>query len=215
MSHRSVVAFSAGITAFVLAIVAAVTIYMGQYDTAASAAGGAPPLETQAAQATGLDLQAQSLTDGREAMYRQQLDQAKRQLKQANAQLQEAYDKLQALTAASSTPAPASIAPAEPAIQEAAPVVYAVSPEQAAAIAFGIAPGTTLTRQPDLVSFQGAAAYEVQLDSGVVYIDANSGGILYDGTVSMATSAQPATFSGDDNGEHEGHDAEDHSGGDD
>jgi hypothetical protein len=41
-----------------------------------------------------------------------------------------------------------------------------------------IAPGASLLATPELVDFQSRAAYEVRLDRGVVYVDANSGEVL-------------------------------------
>jgi len=40
-------------------------------------------------------------------------------------------------------------------------------------------PGALALALPDLVDFQGNIAYEVRLDLGLVYVDANSGQILY------------------------------------
>ena len=75
-------------------------------------------------------------------------------------------------------PAPA---PAAPAPAPAAPT-YAVSPDQAAQIALGVAaPGANLTKAPDLVSYEGKPAYEVVLDKGSVYVDAQTGAVLANG----------------------------------
>jgi len=59
---------------------------------------------------------------------------------------------------------------------------YPVSADQAAGIALGSAAGASLLQQPQLVNFQGVATYEVQLDAGLVYVDASSGQVLYNGT---------------------------------
>lgn len=75
---------------------------------------------------------------------------------------------------------------------------YGVSPGIAGTIALNVAPGATLARVPEAVSFQGTAAYEVQLDRGTVYVDANSGQVLYNG----------AAVSG--HGMHEGEEGEEH-----
>jgi uncharacterized membrane protein YkoI len=96
------------------------------------------------------------------------------------------------------TPVPAPTAPPAP--------TYAISPDMAAAIALGAVPGATLTRQPELVDFQGTVAYEVVLDRGNVYVDANSGQVLYNGA---ATTASSGGHGGEhDGGEHDsgGHD---------
>jgi uncharacterized membrane protein YkoI len=86
--------------------------------------------------------------------------------RQANERLQKAYAKLQAQSQATAT------SPA---------VVF--SPEQAANIALQTAPGAALLSIPALVNFQGVMAYQVSLNAGIVYIDANSGQVLYNGAV--------------------------------
>jgi uncharacterized membrane protein YkoI len=60
-------------------------------------------------------------------------------------------------------------------------VTYPISPELAASIALSVAPGSSLVQNPVLISFQGAVAYEVTLNTGRVYVDANSGQILFNG----------------------------------
>jgi uncharacterized membrane protein YkoI len=56
-----------------------------------------------------------------------------------------------------------------------------VSLDQAKQIALDTVPDATLTKEPELVNFQSTVAYEVALDKGNVYIDANSGQVLYNG----------------------------------
>jgi uncharacterized membrane protein YkoI len=74
-------------------------------------------------------------------------------------------------------PAPAP-APAPTQAPPAAPT-YAISPEQAVSIALGVAaPGATLTKAPELVSYEGKPAYEVILNKGAVYVDAQTGAVL-------------------------------------
>lgn len=78
--------------------------------------------------------------------------------------------------------------------QEATPVVapapaYAVSADQAGQIALDAATGAALTRTPELVDFQGTVAYEVLLDQGMLYVDANSGQVLHNGVTTMAAPA--------------------------
>jgi uncharacterized membrane protein YkoI len=65
----------------------------------------------------------------------------------------------------------------------------ALSAEQATAIALQAEPGAIVSRVAELVSFKGITAYEVGLDSGMVYVDANTGQLLYD---SAQVSAAPA-----------------------
>ena len=76
---------------------------------------------------------------------------------------------------------------------------YAVSAEQAQSLALNSAPGAAVQTAPRLVSFQGTAAYEVVLDRGPVYIDANSGSVLYNG----AAQTTAAGFAEDDHEQYE------------
>jgi uncharacterized membrane protein YkoI len=68
---------------------------------------------------------------------------------------------------------------------------YPVSADQASAIALGIVEGTSLLQQPRLVDFQGKAAYEVQLSRGMVYVDASTGQVLYDGVTANTGRQRP------------------------
>jgi uncharacterized membrane protein YkoI len=92
--------------------------------------------------------------------------------RQANERLQQAYTKLQVQSQAQAT----TISP-----------VYVFSAEQAADIALQMAPGAVLLGIPELVNFQGVMAYQVTLNAGIVYIDANSGQVLYNGIVTRAS----------------------------
>lgn len=58
---------------------------------------------------------------------------------------------------------------------------YPVNADQATSIALSSVPGATLIQQPRLVSFQGTVAYEVALNTGFVYIDAQTGQVIYNG----------------------------------
>ncbi|HST04191.1 MAG TPA: PepSY domain-containing protein [Chloroflexia bacterium] len=68
---------------------------------------------------------------------------------------------------------------------------YPVSADQASAIALSIVEGTSLLQQPRLVDFQGRAAYEVQLSRGMVYVDASTGQVLYDGVTANTGRQRP------------------------
>ncbi len=103
-------------------------------------------------------------------------------------------------------PAPASTnADQAPANNTSAPA-GAVSPEDARNAALTHAPGATVQGTPELVDFEGTVSYEVVLDQGTIYIDANSGAVLYDGTATQ-DAVQPAAPSryddDDDDDEHE------------
>jgi len=88
--------------------------------------------------------------------------------RQANERLQQAYAKLQAQATATSP-------------------AYLFSPEQAANIALQLAPGAVLLNVPELVDFQGAMAYKVSLNIGLVYVDANSGQVLFNGIMTLVS----------------------------
>jgi uncharacterized membrane protein YkoI len=60
----------------------------------------------------------------------------------------------------------------------AAPPTVRLSPAEAATAALRLAPGSRAIGLPELVSFQGATAYEARLDRGTVYVDANTGAVL-------------------------------------
>ena len=83
---------------------------------------------------------------------------------------------------------------------------HRVSPAVIAAL---VAPGANLARTPELVNFQGGAAFEVVLDAGTLYIDAASGQVLYNGVATMVA----ASGGGGGGGEHE-HEDEDEEGDD-
>lgn len=102
----------------------------------------------------------------------------------------------QSLTTNSQSPA---LAPAG------AQTSYAVSAQQASKIALTTVSGATLTQTPQLVNLQGTAAYEVVLDRGTLYVDAQSGQVLSDTTSNPATtSVQP----GNGSYEYEGYEHE-------
>ncbi len=58
--------------------------------------------------------------------------------------------------------------------------LYLFSPQQAAALAANIA-GVSPNALPELVNFNNTPSYEVVYANGKVYVDANSGRILYNG----------------------------------
>jgi uncharacterized membrane protein YkoI len=117
-----------------------------------------PPAETTAVQQQAV----QQLME-RESAYQ---DLAR----QANERLQQAYTKLKAQAQASAT-APAMV----------------LSAEQAANIAVQMAQGATLLNMPELVNFQGALAYKVSLNKGIVIIDASSGQVLFNGITTLVS----------------------------
>jgi uncharacterized membrane protein YkoI len=162
--------------AFILVILGAV---VGQTIQAARAGiPASPPVEATPTPAA--DPQLEALLREREQAYRQLIA-------EANARLEQAYQQLQELSAqraaASSEASQASGAPAEP--------QASISPARAIWIAMNAAPGSALMKEPELVLFQGALAYEVVLDQGTLYIDANTGQILYNGIPPVIQVVQP------------------------
>jgi uncharacterized membrane protein YkoI len=71
-----------------------------------------------------------------------------------------------------------------------APIAVKLTPNQAAQIALRSTPRATLVRAPELVNFQGTVAYEVILNQGTVYVDANSGKIL-SAVANSSTASNP------------------------
>jgi uncharacterized membrane protein YkoI len=65
----------------------------------------------------------------------------------------------------------------------------AFSPEQAA-LAADAAANSSATRmgEPELVNFEGTVAYEVPYDFGNIYVNATTGEVIFNGTVSQAPS---------------------------
>lgn len=137
----------------------------------------------------GPDPVVQALLDQRDAEYQSAIQQANDRLAQANLQLRQAY----------SAAAAAAARPAAP-----PPPTY-LSAERAAQIAALVAPGASLAGMPELVNFQGAAAFEVVMDAGTLYIDAASGQVLFNGVATMVAASGGGGGGG---GEHEEEDEE-------
>lgn len=186
MNQRTAGVIAAALTAFVLVLVGGLAARLTRD---AGAAPTAAAVSTATAPAA-LDPSVEALIREREAAYQQALAEADARLQAANAQIARA-GVAQAQAAAAPAAAPAAAAPS-----------YAVAAEQARAIALSAAPGAAALATPELVSYAGTPAYEVRLDRGLVYVDAQSGAVLQNG------AAQPApapAVAGDDD-EHEEHD---------
>jgi uncharacterized membrane protein YkoI len=186
-----------GLTAFTLVLVLAVAGRVASR----LAEQPAPPTavaRATAPPATGSDPAVQALIDQREAAYRQVIQEANDRLVQANRRLAQVQ------------------APARPAAPPAqAPQPAAIGADVAGQIALLVAPGAALTATPELVNFQGTAAYEVVLSAGKVYVDAHTGQVLYDG---VAAQVAQGGGGGDGNGGGgqggDAHEAREHEGGD-
>jgi len=69
----------------------------------------------------------------------------------------------------------------------------AISPETAGKLAQQVAEaGQTLLKPPELVDFQGKAAYEALFDKGSIYVDAQDGTILFNATIPQQITADQA-----------------------
>jgi uncharacterized membrane protein YkoI len=110
----------------------------------------------------------------REAQYQQLLAQANQTIAQANQEIASLQGQTQVQAAPTATP-------------------YPILPDQAIAIAVNVT-AETAQGAPTLVNYQGKVAYEVVFPSGKVYIDANTGKVLFNGVVAsrMITSQQAA-----------------------
>ncbi len=121
----------------------------------------------------------------REVEYQKLITQANQQLEKANADLQSMQSQMQTLNQQTTTTSTATSAPAAISVK--------VSTDEAAKLAQNAAdPGQALQKQPDLVRFEGKAAYEAVFEKGSIYIDAESGEVLFNGTVPQEITADQA-----------------------
>lgn len=181
MNQRMMLPIAATLTAFILVVVGSLATYMTiipeaqpiKTNNTVSAVNAADiPSTAQPA----VDLATETLIKQREAAYQKALADANQRIEQANQQVA----TMNAQLAQAKVAKPAPSAPSSP---------YALSVEQAQDIALSLAPGARLTKTPEVVSYQGASAYEVVLNVGTLYINAQTGAIL--GT--KAAASAPAT----------------------
>lgn len=211
MYQRKSFILAAACTAFILVVIGGLSIQMSQQPATTPTPIGVADSSTATDPAADL----QNQIAERDAAYQQALAEANTRLQQANSQLNEAYARQQQLAAQLSQTAQqladlqqsqqvaqaAQTAPSTSA--QAASPTYNVSADVAAQLALAYVPNSTLQSAPQLVNFNGTPAYEVVLNQGSIYIDANSGQVLYDATVT--TIPATARYS-DDNGERSGAD---------
>lgn len=164
MNQRTPLLIAAALTVFVLVVVAGLATRLTQ-PTALAPTSTTATLDV----APALDPSVEALVREREAAYQQALAEANTRLEAANAQI--AIANGQVATA-----------------QQAAPT-YAFTPDQAQASALAAAPGSRVTAMPELVSYEGTPAYEVRLDRGLIYLDAQSGAVLYNNAVPAAAQS--------------------------
>lgn len=163
MNQRTPLLIAAALTVFVLVVVAGLATRLTQ-PTALAPTSTTATLDV----APALDPSVEALVREREAAYQQALAEANTRLEAANAQI--AIANAQVATAPQTAP------------------TDALTPDQAQASALAAAPGSRVTAMPELVSYEGTPAYEVRLDRGLIYVDAQSGAVLYNNAVPAAQS---------------------------
>jgi len=226
MTQRTMLILAAVLSVCALMLVGSLAAHLAAQPVAVSTPEATAIATDPPTAQLGLDPTAvQALIAQHDQSYQQLIREANQRLQRTNGQLEQSYQKQQELAAQlnqayrqqaatqheaaaqprvqaqprtqiQAPPAPTA-APTPPAPPAPPAPTYAISPDMAATIALNAAPGATLTRQPELVDFQGTAAYEVSLDRGMVYVDANSGQVLYNGAATVAAS-------GGHSGEHAG-----------
>ena len=108
----------------------------------------------------------------REQAYQQLIEQANQQLSQANQQIANLTNFGQIDSTAQAAP------------------VYPISTDQATSIAAQLT-GVNPEKQPELVSYSGTPAYEVQFANGKIYVDAYNGSVLFNGLQVQVTNVTP------------------------
>ena len=200
--QRNALVLAGALSAFTLVLIGAVASRVMQ-DSALDAAAPTVAAPTSAPATAGPDPAVQALIDAREAGYKSMIQQANDRLSQANSRLKMAYAVAAPVDLPSAARQPAYLAA-----------------DRAAQLALAVAPGASVVRTPELVNFQGTAAYEVTLDAGTVYMDAVSGQVLFSGVAAMVASSGGGGGGGrnggaSDSGEREGRDGGDDEGDDD
>ncbi len=167
MKQNTALLLSLGVTVFILLIVAGVLnpqIVLGKSTNQAAAVDQA-----------AIDQQVQQALAEREAAYNQLLTEANQRLEQANQQIQTMSQQVQQMQASPAAPS-----------QSAQPVSSQyISVDAAQQAAQAVAGSASLTKAPELVSFEGKVAYEVAFDKGNVYVDATSGQVLMNETATQ------------------------------
>ncbi len=180
MSQRTALLATTALTVFLLIVmvgiawqvsqkltVDALAVQQAAAPTQAAVNLGAPPAAAEPAQPANAE---------REAAYQQLIQQANQRLEQANKEQQALAKQLELAKQNQVAHAPAAASQ---------PAKHNISPDQAVAIALNAEKGAILSKPAELIDFQGTVAYEVTLDRGVVYVDANNGNVLYDSAVTI------------------------------
>lgn len=180
MSQRPAMLVATALTVFVVIAIVGVVWQLFQKSTVDTMA-----LQVAApVQATDLAGETKAVTGPTEAQIAERETAYQQLVQQANQKLEEAYKQQQELSkelaAEKAKQAAAVVVPPPAPAQASLQPKYNLSPDQAAQIALEAEKGAVLVKPAELISFQGAVAYEVTLDRGLVYIDANSGKVIYD-----------------------------------
>lgn len=107
----------------------------------------------------------------REQQYQQLIADANTKISLANQQIEDLANQISTLS-------------------DSTPSDYVFTAEQAAVLAENIA-GAAPMGLPELVNFNGTAAYEAIFENGKVYVDANKGSILFNGLQAKTTEISP------------------------
>ncbi|WP_287156373.1 PepSY domain-containing protein [Chloroflexus sp.] len=204
--NRTMFLISAALTAFVLVVIGGVVSRLSLSEPVSDIPTEIV-IESTPIAVPAIDPTVEALIREREAAYQAALAEAQQRLAEANQRLSIAQQQLEAAVQSQSAtatasaaqpvaPVAASEAPAEQPVPVQVPMVppaptYAVSAEQAQAIAQAAAGNATLMRAPELVSLQGTPAYEVVFDRGAIYVDAQTGAILANTIAEIAQSNNP------------------------
>lgn len=206
--NRTMFLISTALTAFVLVVIGGVASRLSVSEPV-SEVPTEIVIESAPITVPAIDPTVEALIREREAAYQAALAEAQQRLAEANQRLSAAQQQLnevateaQAAPAVAVPAAPAAVqAPVAPQVAQPDPVqqapvappapTYAVSSEQAQAIAQAAAGNATLMRSPELVSLQGTPAYEVVFDRGAIYVNAQTGAILANTIAEIAQSANP------------------------
>lgn len=185
MIQKLFYAAAAAVTAFALVVLGGV---LAQVNPVSASQNDATVIAQAAQQSTAYQQQIQQANTQLEQAYQtqqslqQQLAQAKQQLADAQQQLNQAQQQV-----------------ADSQQSSGGSTAMALSPEQAGGLALTLVPRARLLQTPQLVNFQGTAAYEVNLNVGTLYLDASTGQVLAAVPASRrgegSTQSQP---SGDD-----------------
>lgn len=206
--QRTAFLIAGGLTAFTLVGLGALA---GQLSTstprATATPAGASASETSAPIVNAVEqptsapasVSTDSASAAREAQYQALIQEANRRIQEANRRLAQMEQQL----AEAQTGAGASAGVmAQAATAQSATPAAAISAQRALEIAQASAPGAVAQRLPELVSFQGTVAYEVAFNTGMVYVDASTGGVLYNGAL-IQPVAGPTRYEDDDDEDHE------------